>query len=253
MFNISFFLNNTKKNKSIINSKKFLFIFKFKNLQKKFLKSNGKSSLGSYTIYSKGGTAFNKYKLVDYNRLKVRLPAILVGNNFDNFRFCYIGLLKFINGSFSNIILPHKLSLGHLVITINYKPKLVSLLGFCIPLYSLGPKEKIFNIFDPIKKNGYYSRSAGTSSYIIRHTDQGVLIKLPSGKNKLFNEFSMATIGRSSNIYKKQEIITRFGYKKKLGWKSKVRGVAKNPCDHPHGGTTKGGKPKMNPWGKIFK
>ena len=253
MFNISFFLTNTKKNKSIIISKKFLFIFKFRGLRKKFLKSNGKSSSGSYTIFSKGGTYFNKYNVIDFRRLQSSLPAILIGNTFDNFRFCYIGLIKFINGSFSNILLPHKLNLGQLVLTTNVTPRLVNLLGFCSPLYSLKSREKIFNLYNPLKPKCYYSRAAGTSCQIIRFTEQGVIIKLPSNQQKIFPSYSVCTIGRASNIYKNKEIIKCFGFKKKLGWKSNVRGVAKNPCDHPHGGTTKGGKPKMNPWGRIFR
>ena len=217
MFNISFFLTNTKKNKSIIISKKFLFIFKFRGLRKKFLKSNGKSSSGSYTIFSKGGTYFNKYNVIDFRRLQSSLPAILIGNTFDNFRFCYIGLIKFINGSFSNILLPHKLNLGQLVLTTNVTPRLVNLLGFCSPLYSLKSREKIFNLYNPLKPKCYYSRAAGTSCQIIRFTEQGVIIKLPSNQQKIFPSYSVCTIGRASNIYKNKEIIKCFGFKKKLG------------------------------------
>ena len=217
MFIISFFLTNTKKNKSIIISKKFLFIFKFNGLRKRFLKSNGKSNSGSYTVFSKGGTYFNKYNIIDFRRLHSRLPAILVGNIFDNFRFCYIGLVKFTNGSFANILLPHKLNIGQLILTTNTIPRLINLLGFCIPLYSVKSKEKVFNIYNPLKHKGYYGRAAGTNCQVIRHTEQGVIVKLPSTQQKLFPDYSMCTVGRASNIYKEKEIIKRFGFKKKLG------------------------------------
>lgn len=253
MFNISFFFSNARVNKSIIISKKFLFIFKFKPLQLKLHKRNGKSSSGSYTIFSKGSSRYNKYNIVDYCRTKINLPAILIGNNFDNFKFCFLGLLKFLNGSFSYILLPHKLSLGYLVLTTNQTFRFLSSLGFCRPLYSINTKERIFNLTCGYGKKGSYSRAAGTFSQIIRRSKKGVLVKLPSGSTKLFPECSLATVGRASNVSKNSEIVKNFGFKKKLGWKSIVRGVAKNPCDHPHGGTTKGGKPKMNPWGRVFK
>lgn len=253
MFNISFFLNNTKNNRSIIISKKFLFIFKFKRLRSNLKKSGGKTNNGTYTIFSKGSSKFNHYNLINFSREQLKLPSILVGNSFDNFKFCYYGVVKFLNGSFSQILLPHKLNIGKLLLSTNTSFKFISSLGSCKPLYAIKPFEKIFNIVDITRTKSGYSRSAGTFSQILRRRGGLILVKLPSGKNKLFSEFSLATIGQASNIYKNTEIISRFGYKKKIGWKSKVRGVAKNPCDHPHGGTTKGGKPKMNPWGRIFK
>lgn len=253
MFNISFFFNNARANRSIIVSKKFLFLFKFKSLRFKKHRTLGKSNLGSYTIFSKGSAKFNKYNAVDYYRTKIKLPGVLVGNSFDNFRFCFLGLVKFLNGSFSYILLPNKLSIGYMVVTTNQTFKFLSSLGFCVPLYLVKPSSYIFNLTSEYSKKGAYSRSAGTFSQVIRHSKSGVLVRLPSKQNKVFPANSMVTIGRASNVNKNSEIIRNFGFKKKLGWKSIVRGVAKNPCDHPHGGTTKGGKPKMNPWGKIFK
>ena len=54
-----------------------------------------------------------------------------------------------------------------------------------------------------------------------------------------------------SNVY-----IKKAGKNRALGWKPKVRGVAKNPCDHPHGGGN-GKKPKpkipVNAWHTVFK
>jgi large subunit ribosomal protein L2 len=52
---------------------------------------------------------------------------------------------------------------------------------------------------------------------------------------------------------------TQIGKAGKSRWKGKrpkVRGVAKNPVDHPHGGghgKTSGGRPSVTPYGKPTK
>lgn len=43
------------------------------------------------------------------------------------------------------------------------------------------------------------------------------------------------------------------GFLKIVGKKSKVRGVARNPVDHPHGGRTKTNQPEVSIWGWVAK
>jgi large subunit ribosomal protein L2 len=96
--------------------------------------------------------------------------------------------------------------------------------------------QKVFNLEIFPKSGAKISRAAGCYSLVLSKKFDKILLKLSSGKKIILNEFCIATIGQVSNIN------LRFIKKKKasknifLGYKSSVRGVAMNPCDHPHGG-----------------
>jgi large subunit ribosomal protein L2 len=239
------------KTKKIILSRNFLWVFKFKPLRFHLKTHLGKDNQGHYTIFSKGSRFKNMYNYIDIYRTLIKVPGIIVGNFFDNYRSIFLGLVKYINGSFSYIMLPHNLNIGQLTQTTNIKSKKNN--GFCQPLYSLNMGVNIFNVEFSPGSGGKIARSSGTSCKVIRRLDLKVLIKLPSQKVLKLSKFCLAHIGQSSNIHKNLEVLNRFSFRKKLGFKSTVSGESKNPVDHPHGGTTKGGKPKMNPWGHIFK
>ena len=101
-----------------------------------------------------------------------------------------------------------------------------------------------------------YVRSLGCKASLIKldkRTGIG-LVKLPSGLKKVFSAFSLASQGHANlNILKNRLNSTTSGDWRYKGFKSKVRGVAKNPVDHPHGGRTKSIKYPRTPWGKTTK
>lgn len=100
-----------------------------------------------------------------------------------------------------------------------------------------------------------YVRSPGTSAKILKFNQDShqVLIKLPSGVRKLFSNYSIVYKGRVAFKNKKLLTNTKSGFWRKYGVKNQVRGVAKNPVDHPHGGRTKSIKYPRTPWGKTTK
>ena len=101
-----------------------------------------------------------------------------------------------------------------------------------------------------------YTRSLGCKARILKlDTRTGLsIIKLSSGLKKVFSAFSLSTPGPSGiNILKKKLCSNKAGDRRKLGFKSVVRGVAKNPIDHPHGGRTNSIKYPRTPWGKTTK
>jgi len=79
-------------------------------------------------------------------------------------------------------------------------------------------------------------RSAGTGSVLIGKVGGKAIIKLRSGWQISVSENCIAGIGIVSNPGHKYLAIGCAGKKRTLGFRPKVRGVAKNPCDHPHGG-----------------
>lgn len=104
-------------------------------------------------------------------------------------------------------------------------------------------------------KGVQYIRSAGSKGKLVKfdYEKHVVLIQLPSGVRKFFSTYSLASLGGVAFPQKKFTANTRAGFYKNLGKKSKVRGVAMNPIDHPHGGRTKAIKYPRTPWGKTTK
>ena len=106
------------------------------------------------------------------------------------------------------------------------------------------------------KKGSKYTRSLGSKSKLLKldtRTGYG-LVLLPSALKKVFSIFSLASEGPAGlNIPKKSLVSNKAGDRRKLGIKPRVRGVAMNPVDHPHGGRTKTIKSPRTPWGKITK
>jgi len=100
-----------------------------------------------------------------------------------------------------------------------------------------------------------YVRSSGTFSRFIKidWLKHAALVELPSGVKKFFSLYSIVTLGAVSLKLKRSLTNTKSGFWKSHGFKSKVRGVARNPVDHPHGGRTKAIKNPRTPWGKPTK
>lgn len=116
--------------------------------------------------------------------------------------------------------------------------------------------QKLTIVFNVSKvKKPIYSKANGTYSQVIEiYYDMKLsLIKLPSGEEKYFNSYSFCTIGRNYNYLYNNSNLSKAGNLKIFGKKPKVRGVAKNPVDHPHGGRTKTNQPEVSPWGWIAK
>lgn len=118
------------------------------------------------------------------------------------------------------------------------------------------PKNKFVSLLELFPGKGVqYVRSPGSKSKIIRMDSRTnvAVIKLPSDVTKIFSTYSIGYIGRvllqSNTIY----VNNKAGYYSIHGKKSKVRGVAKNPVDHPHGGRTKAIRYPRTPWGKTTK
>jgi len=104
-------------------------------------------------------------------------------------------------------------------------------------------------------KGAQYARSCGVSCKLIRFdkSTHSVLVQLPSTVKKLFSYYSFASLGNVALSNNLKCDNTKSGYWRSFGVKSKVRGVAMNPIDHPHGGRTKTIKYPRTPWGKTTK
>jgi large subunit ribosomal protein L2 len=170
----------------------------------------------------------------------------------------FISLIKYSNGTFSYILAASNLKPGFLTFS-TIKPSIFVLqyndLSCNILLKYMDYTHPFFNVELFVGQGGKYARAAGTFCKILAfNLDKDIIkILLPSGNTKIVSQYCLVTLGRSSNLFHQKEFFCKAGYYRHLGFKSKVRGVAMNPVDHPHGGRTKTNSPEVTPWGKIAK
>ena len=226
--------------------------FKIKKLIKGFKRSHGRNNQGRITVRHRGGGHKRLYRKVNFNRsfnLEGNVTKIL----YDPNRSANIAYIK--NETSSNFILaPEGLSLNSYI---QSSPQAELKVGNALPLKNIPIGSLIHNISLYPNSKGKFIRSAGTSAQLIQKiNNKYAKIRLNSGELKLILLSCYATLGVVSNVNHKKIKLGKAGRSRWLNRRPKVRGVAKNPVDHPHGGgegKTSGGRPSVTPQGKITK
>lgn len=259
------------------NKNKFLFHkfdINYNKINNKFLrlkplffkkkKSLGKKN-GQIVMRYKGGGHKKNYRLLMQNKKFFTNIALVRGIEYDPNRSTRIALIQYLDGTFSYILASKNLVImtyiyffdENLYETINFHkilPGFKGILNLSLNITPIGIP--IFNIEQFPGSGAKYCKSAGTAGMIIKKNNNYSLIKLPSKKEKLFLLDCLCTLGLASNIFKKYHKKYKAGTNRWLNRKPHVRGVAKNPVDHPHGGgegKTSGGRPSVSPWGYLTK
>ena len=226
--------------------------FKMKSLMKGFQRSNGRNNQGRITVRHRGGGHKRLYRKICFNRSKA-IQGIVSKIVYDPNRSAHIAYIQ--NQNESNFILaPEGLKLNSFIQSSSIaelKP------GNALPLKNIPIGSLIHNISLYPHSKGKLIRSAGTSAQLIQKiNNKYAKIRLSSGELKLILLSCYATLGIVSNINHKKIKIGKAGRSRWLNKRPKVRGVAKNPVDHPHGGgegKTSGGRPSVSPQGRITK
>jgi large subunit ribosomal protein L2 len=210
----------------------------------------GRNNRGVTTVKGRGGGHKRKYRRVDFHR-KSEVAAKVATIEYDPNRNARIALLHYNDGSKKYIVCPHSLKVGMEICSGNSVPIEVgnAMQLELIPLGSL-----LHNVELTLGKGGQIARAAGTYAQLIAKEGNFVTLKLPSKEVRLVNKKCYATLGQVSNVDSINITVGKAGRNRWLGKKPKVRGVVKNPVDHPHGGgegRSPIGRPKpVTPWGK---
>ena len=225
----------------------------FKSLTKGKVSSGGRNNLGRITSRARGSGHKKKYRVIDFFRKKYDVKAIVERIEYDPNRTAYIALLKYKDNSRNYIICPQNLKIGDDVIS--GKNKEIKI-GNCMPLKDIPPGTQVHNVELVDGNGGKLARSAGASVTLSGFDDDYAIIKLSSGESRKVRANCKATIGTVSNSDQKNIKIGKAGRNRWKGRRPLVRGVAKNPVDHPHGGgegKTSGGRSPVSPWGQSAK
>ncbi len=224
-----------------------------KSLTKKYISKAGRNNSGRITSRHRGGGHKKKYRIIDFKRNKFDVLATVIRLEYDPIRTAYIALIEYDDKTKSYIVAPDKLKIGDKV---QSGEKVDIRIGNSMPLKNIPVGTVIHNIEMKPGKGGQLARSAGSSVNLLAIDSGKAIIKLNSGEIRNLNENCFATIGTVSNLDNKNIKIGSAGRKRWLGFRPKVRGVAMNPIDHPHGGCegrTSGGRHPSTPWGKPTK
>ena len=217
------------------------------------LGNGGRNNTGRITVRFRGGGHKKAYRLVDFKRNKVDVPAVVERLEYDPNRTAFIALIKYQDGEQAYILAPQRLAAGDTVVAgshVDVKP------GNVMPLGNMPVGTIVHNIEMKIGKGGQIARSAGTYAQIVGRDQDYVILRLNSGEQRLVHGRCRGTIGAVSNPDHMNISIGKAGRTRWLGWRPHNRGVVMNPIDHPHGGgegRTSGGRHPVTPWGKPTK
>ena len=214
-------------------------------------KKAGRNSYGRITVRHRGGGNRKKYRIIDFKRNKVDMPATVLTLEYDPNRSAHIALVQYEDGEKRYIVAPQGLKVGDTVtsgVGADIKP------GNALPLANIPTGTFIHNVELYPGKGAQLARSAGTMAQLMGKENNMALIRLPSSEMRYVPLGCMATIGQVGNVEHENVKIGKAGRKRHMGWRPQVRGSVMNPCDHPHGGgegKSPLGRPgPVTPWGK---
>ncbi len=208
--------------------------------------TGGRNNHGHMTSRRMGGGVKKAYRLVDFKRKKMEMPAVVERLEYDPNRTAFIALIKYEDGELSYILAPQRLAKGDTVIAsanADIKP------GNAMPLKNMPVGTIVHNIELQPGKGGQLARSAGCYAQLVAKDAGYAQIRLSSGELRLVLADCMASIGAVSNPDNQNTVLAKAGRARWLGIRPSVRGIAMNPVDHPHGGRTNGGRNPVSPWG----
>ncbi|MCP4690862.1 MAG: 50S ribosomal protein L2 [Desulfobacterales bacterium] len=224
-----------------------------KSLLRPLRKSGGRNANGRITARHRGGGHKRHYRIIDFKRDKIGVPARVATIEYDPNRSARIALLHYADGEKRYILAPVKLAVGDMVECgpdADIKP------GNALPLASIPLGTQIHNIELRQGRGGQIVRSAGAYAQLMAKEDRYALVKLPSSEVRMILLKCMATVGQVGNVQHENLSLGKAGRKRWMGVRPSVRGVAMNPVDHPMGGgegRSSGGRHPCSPWGMPTK
>jgi len=221
-----------------------------KSLVRRMSNKGGRNNNGRITVRFQGGGHKRRYRLIDFKRNKLEVPAKVVGIEYDPNRSANIALLSYADGEKRYILAPAGLNAGDQIITsdkADIKP------GNCLRLAAMPMGTVVHAIEMKPGKGAQMVRSAGTSAQLMAVEAGYALLRLPSGEMRKVPEDCRAVVGVVGNATHENLKLGKAGRGRWVGRNPHNRGVTMNPVDHPHGGgegRTSGGRNPVTPWGK---
>ena len=241
-------------------ARRFMSVLTYEEITKKspekslveYLKKNaGRNSYGRITVRHRGGGNKRKYRVIDFKRQKLDMPATVQRIEYDPNRSAFIALIKYEDETLSYILAPYGLKAGDKVVSsaaADIKP------GNCLPIANIPVGTVIHNVELQPGHGAQLVRSAGAAAQLMAKEGELAQVRLPSGEVRYVRMNCTACIGQVGNLDHENVHIGKAGRTRHMGIRPTVRGSVMNPNDHPHGGgegRAPVGRPgPVTPWGK---
>jgi large subunit ribosomal protein L2 len=215
--------------------------------------TGGRNNNGRITSRFRGGGHKQRYRIIDWKRDKIGIPAKVATIEYDPNRTARIALLHYADGEKRYILAPDGLAVGVTLVAsrnADIKP------GNSLTLRYIPPGTAIHNVELKQGKGGQLVRSAGVSAQLMAKDAVWAQVRLPSGEIRKVHLDCRATVGQVSNGDHANISLGKAGRARWLGRRPHNRGVTMNPVDHPMGGgegRTSGGRHPCSPWGQLAK
>jgi large subunit ribosomal protein L2 len=222
-----------------------------KSLTVSVSRPKGRNNRGVITCRHRGGGHKRLYRIIDFRRNKLNVPAKVASVEYDPNRNARIALLNYQDGEKRYILHPANLAVGA---TVTAGPDAPLEVGNALPLYKIPLGTLVHNVELQPGKGGQIVRAAGTSAQVVAKEGDYVTLKLPSTEVRMVRRECYATLGQVGNIDARNITLGKAGRKRWQGRRPEVRGSVMNPVDHPHGGgegrAPIGRSGPVTPWGK---
>ncbi len=216
-------------------------------------KSGGRNNNGRITSRFRGGGHKQRYRVLDFRRNKIGVPATVASIEYDPNRTARIALLHYADGQKTYILAPDGLNKGDTIVSsrnADIKP------GNAMPLRFIPLGTTIHNIELSKGRGGQMVRAAGAAGVLMAKDGDYAQVRMPSGEIRRVHLECRATVGQVSNQDHANIKLGKAGRSRWLGIRPHQRGVSMNPVDHPMGGgegRTSGGRHPCSPWGQLAK
>ena len=221
-----------------------------KPLTEPLQKSGGRNNTGELTSWWRGGGHKRAYRIIDFKRDKLDIPAKVATIEYDPNRSARIALVTYADGEKRYILQPAGLKVGDTVIVRRQRrhPAGQRLPLKNIPLGTHGAQRRA----EARARAARWRAAPAAAVQLVAKEGDYVTVRMPSSEVRLVNVECYATIGQVGNLDHENVSIGKAGRSRWLGRRPHVRGVAMNPVDHPLGGgegKTSGGRHPVTPWG----
>ena len=222
-------------------------------------KTGGRNVYGRVTSRHRGGGHKQLYRIVDFKRVRLDVPARVQALEYDPNRSANLALIAYTDGVKSYILAPKGLKVGDTIVTSDKATTNDYTVGNNFPLAIIPPSTRLHCVELVPGRGAQIARSAGASLELVAVEDGQATLKMPSGELRYVNAKCRATIGEVGNGDHNQQSLGKAGRSRWLGIRPTVRGMAMNPVDHPNGGgqgKSKGGGGRqqlVSPWGQLAK
>lgn len=222
-----------------------------RSLIKPLSKSGGRNTSGRVTVRHRGGGHARRYRVIDFRRSKLGVPARVASIEYDPNRSARIALLNYADGDKQYILAPLGLKVNDLVVS--GAENVEVRVGNTMPLERIPLGTLVHNVELYPGRGGQMVRAAGAAAQVLAKEGEYVTLRMPSGEMRLVRKECMATIGQVGNVEHSNVKLGKAGRKRWLGRRPEVRGSAMSPRDHPHGGgegrSPVGMPGPKSPWG----